>query len=136
MNADCLLWEGCTNDAGYGEKRWHGKVWYVHRMVWTQAYGPIPDGMVIRHRCDTPACYRLDHLEMGTKADNSRDMVERNRSRGPDLSKTRCPQGHEYSPENTYITPGTRRRNCKQCNRDRAREYQRRRRAHVDGVGS
>jgi hypothetical protein len=30
-----------------------------------------------------------------------------------------CSAGHEYTPENTYIKPGTGQRECRTCNRDR-----------------
>lgn len=50
---------------------------YVHRWVWEMARGPIPKGMVIRHRCDNRVCFRLSHLEIGTVADNNRDAQER-----------------------------------------------------------
>jgi len=50
---------------------------YAHRWVWESVNGPIPDGMVVRHRCDNRLCYRLSHLELGTVADNNRDASER-----------------------------------------------------------
>jgi group I intron endonuclease len=34
-------------------------------------------------------------------------------------AKTQCPHGHEYTPDNTYISPRGERR-CKQCNANRA----------------
>jgi hypothetical protein len=42
--------------------------------------------------------------------------------------KTHCPSGHEYSPENTYRSPGGGRA-CRACTRIRNRENQRARRA-------
>jgi hypothetical protein len=47
------------------------------RWVWLMANGPIPDGMVVRHKCDNPPCFRLSHLELGTVADNNRDAQAR-----------------------------------------------------------
>jgi hypothetical protein len=48
-------------------------------VVWQHHFGNIPDGLVIRHKCDNPRCVEIDHLEIGTRHDNVRDMVERNR---------------------------------------------------------
>lgn len=37
---------------------------------------------MVRHRCDNPPCWKLDHLVLGTASDNSADMVARGRWRG------------------------------------------------------
>jgi DNA invertase Pin-like site-specific DNA recombinase len=39
--------------------------------------------MVIRHKCDNPHCINVEHLEIGTHADNMRDMAERGRVKRP-----------------------------------------------------
>lgn len=36
--------------------------------------------------------------------------------------KTHCPKGHEYTPENTYLNPGTGGRHCRTCTRDRRKK--------------
>lgn len=79
--SDCKIWEGRITSRGYGAKPTKGKRrdMRAHRAVWIEANGPIPAGMVIRHKCDTPACVNLDHLQIGTQADNVKDMVERKR---------------------------------------------------------
>lgn len=46
--------------------------------------------------------------------------------------KTHCPQSHPYDEVNTYVTKAGRRA-CKECNRTRAREHARRKRAEVKG---
>lgn len=79
----CYEWTGERQDRGYpvhrkmsrGEQR----RWYVHRIVWAIGGGDIPEGMVVRHRCDNPPCVRPDHLELGTQADNMADCVTRGR---------------------------------------------------------
>lgn len=44
-------------------------------------------------------------------------------------SKTHCRQGHEYTPENTYLPPGTDHRRCRACRTVWTREYRERKAA-------
>lgn len=53
-----------------------------HRYMYELAYGPIPDGMWVLHRCDNPKCVRPTHLFLGTIADNNQDKARKGRSRG------------------------------------------------------
>ncbi len=47
----------------------------IIRIICTILYGPIPDGWVIRHKCDNPRCINPAHLVPGTKAANTRDIA-------------------------------------------------------------
>lgn len=76
----CTEWHKARSSAGYGQKSVDGKVLYVHRLEYEKHHGPIPKGMVVRHRCDNPACYNIEHLEIGTQKENMRDMWERGRA--------------------------------------------------------
>lgn len=58
----------------------NNEIMYIHRFVYQQCFGEIPKGLLIRHKCDNPRCINPEHLETGTVVDNSRDMIERNRS--------------------------------------------------------
>lgn len=78
-NGECLEWQRCRNDYGYGRVTYNGRVERAHRVSYELMYGEIPDGTVIRHRCDNPACIHPLHLEAGTMQDNSNDMVSRGR---------------------------------------------------------
>lgn len=82
MLSDCILTDWCTKHKpiGYGRKRIKGKLWLHHRWVWTKEKGPIGRGLILRHRCDNPSCINLDHLELGTQADNVKDRDTRGRT--------------------------------------------------------
>lgn len=69
----------CTWD-GYPLRTQKFKRILMHREAYEKAHGPIPKGMVVRHKCDNRRCINPDHLELGTHADNVRDRVERGRS--------------------------------------------------------
>jgi len=55
--------------------------WQLHRYVYTQKHGEIPKGLVIMHSCDEPSCINLDHLSMGTVAENVADRDRKGRRR-------------------------------------------------------
>ena len=80
---DCLLWTGAIKSNGYGNLSFEGKVQSAHRVSYMLANGPIPKGARVLHSCDVRACVEPSHLSLGSARDNSRQMVERGRYRGP-----------------------------------------------------
>lgn len=81
---DCWLWVAGKSRAGYGVVGTSLKVCYAHRKSYEAENGDgSVDGLVVRHKCDTPACVNPAHLEIGTQADNMRDMMKRGRNRQP-----------------------------------------------------
>lgn len=78
-SGECWLWKGSRSSNGYGQCYPGRNHTYTHRYAYCQAVGPIPNGMSVLHRCDTPACVRPDHLFLGTQQDNLRDMVQKGR---------------------------------------------------------
>jgi hypothetical protein len=72
----------CTSHhkvGGYPKISWDNKKMYLSRFIYTEMFGDIPEGLVIRHKCDNPACINPEHLELGTVADNNHDRVIRGR---------------------------------------------------------
>lgn len=85
LDTPCRLWQGAVDRNGYGVMSGNNranKKCYAHRWVWAMCNGlepsEIPEGIVIRHRCDNPPCFRLSHLEPGTVAQNNDDARRHN----------------------------------------------------------
>ena len=77
---ECLEWPKARTRSGYGVK-WHNKkVQYVHRIAYSEAHGiELTTSDVICHKCDNPPCYNIDHLFLGTHADNHSDAMKKGR---------------------------------------------------------
>lgn len=71
----CWEWAG-TRHNGYG--RFAGVA--AHRLAYETWVGHIPDGLLIRHKCDNPPCINPEHLETGTDQDNMDDRQKRGRT--------------------------------------------------------
>lgn len=116
-------WEvrrGEIDRKGYGIIYHRGSRHLTHRVSYMLAHGPFAAEMCVCHRCDNPPCVRPDHLFLGTREDNIRDMVKKGRHRweagvkaASKLPPT-CRMGHEFTPENTEWR-GDRGRRCRVC---------------------
>lgn len=58
----------------------NGKDMLLHRWVYEEMFGEIPDGMVILHSCDNSLCINPEHLSAGTQKENVHDMINKGRS--------------------------------------------------------
>lgn len=80
-SGECWEWTGCKDRNGYGWKCFMNKKLYAHRVSWELAHGrEIPEGLVVAHHCDNPACVNPDHLFLGTQGDNVRDCWRKGRA--------------------------------------------------------
>lgn len=71
----CWNWTGAALPLGYGQIKIGGRSLRAHRVSWEMANGPIPDGMVIDHRCANPSCVNPGHLRAVTQAQNMQHRV-------------------------------------------------------------
>jgi hypothetical protein len=77
----CWLWTGPKIAQGYGQIwcLWRRRTIMAHRVAWEMVNGPIRNDMVIMHTCDVPSCVKIDHLRLGTRADNNADCNTKGR---------------------------------------------------------
>lgn len=95
---DVFTWDtdeetGCWNCTshrkdrhGYSRIRIKGRDTGAHRYAFILSNGPIEPSIVVRHKCDNPACINPSHLIPGTQKDNCRDKMIRNRNPLRELS--------------------------------------------------
>lgn len=110
------LWNGSKTKLGYGMIWDHARQGHAmaHRVSWEIANGQaIPEGMVIDHLCRTPSCVNPAHLEVVSVSTNTARGLAGEVGGMRNRTKTHCPQGHPYSPENTYYYGN--RRVCRSC---------------------
>lgn len=75
----CWLWNS-RDSRSRACSFWFRKVrMTAYRASYLMHKGEIPKGMVVRHKCDDPACVNPEHLELGTQIDNCADKVLRGR---------------------------------------------------------
>jgi hypothetical protein len=110
----CWLWTGGVQSAGYGMAR--GTT--AHRVAYTLAVGPIPEGHHLHHECQVRLCVNPAHLRPITQC-------EHNKHHHP---KDHCPKhGPEHADDYVITSQGGHR--CRICHRERQKMYDLRKRA-------
>jgi hypothetical protein len=89
-STNCLIWQRAKVSGGYAQLKYEQKNVAVHRFVWQLFNGPIPETLVVRHSCHIRACINIEHLSIGTSADNNHDTVQAGRqAKGSKNGKTK-----------------------------------------------
>jgi hypothetical protein len=113
---DCWTWNGYHDPNGYGRYQRPGTQ-LVHRIIYEELVGEVPEGLVLDHLCRNPGCCNPKHLEPVTNRENIL-RGKRNQYKGI----THCLRGHEFTKENTYMMKSGSRQ-CRKCDNIRAWEY-------------
>ena len=98
----CWWWKARQVGSGYGGFYAGGRNIRAHRWAYERWRGTIPAGLQLDHLCRNRLCVRPAHLEIVT------NRVNVLRGIGPtaqNARKTHCPQGHQYSGSNLYVSP-------------------------------
>jgi hypothetical protein len=86
-SVDCNGCWICTshvgNSSGYINIRVNGGATQAHIFMYKKYKGPVPAGLCVLHTCDNRACINPEHLFLGTKADNTADMMRKGRHGKP-----------------------------------------------------
>jgi hypothetical protein len=111
----CWKWNSAKDKRGYCTFHANRKTVNAHRMAW-ELYNKdsIPSGMCVCHSCDVPDCVNPNHLWIGTFSDNMHDAYDKGRKIAHNSLKTYCKRGHDFVPENTYMSPSGK-RTCRTC---------------------
>ena len=83
IGTPCWLWTGYA-PKGYGRVWLNGRNERAHRAAWIMANGPIPNDLLVLHRCDTTLCVNVGHLFLGTHIDNVEDCIRKGRRKQGD----------------------------------------------------
>lgn len=117
----CWNWKGGKSKSGYGNFWYNEKTIRVHRFAYELLVGKIPKGLQIDHLCRNRACVNPTHLEVVTIKENiNRGLTGLIRGT-QQITKTHCPQGHEYNEGNIYHNKKGG-RFCRVCTIERARK--------------
>jgi hypothetical protein len=99
-----------SNGDGYCYMRDNHKQIRIHRHVYEECFGEIPEGLVVRHKCDVRNCINPEHMELGTPKDNTHDTISRGRKALGEKSNTNRITESEAREIKIMLKNG--RRNC------------------------
>ena len=122
----CWEWVGAKTPDGFGMFSEGGRNVSAQRYAYEVLVGKtIPKGYRVVHLCKSRGCVNPKHLDVQTPSENMKNTLSGFKIGLMRRLKKKCPKGHPYDKENTYLTKiGG--RGCRECQRNWSRNYQRR----------
>ena len=112
-------WTGrSVREDGYVTVEDSGRAYLAHRWMYEHFIAPIPEGLDLDHLCRNRACVNPWHLEPVTRRINTL------RGDAPQIVSwrtDRCIRGHDL--RGAYVRRDTGGRMCRECARERRRQY-------------
>ena len=116
----CWYWTAAVDRNGYAVFTFQKKKIHAHRWAYQHFVAPIPESLVVDHRCNHRSCVNPEHLKVCTQKENTlRSLIA---PAAINARKTSCKHGHVLKDANLYITPNGRRQ-CRRCNALRTRKH-------------
>lgn len=83
-SGECWTWTASRKPNGYGEFYTGDRNEYAHRFSYEMHHGPIPEGLVVDHRCYNTSCVNPDHLRLASVSQNgqNRNGLDANNTSG------------------------------------------------------
>jgi len=118
----CWRWTAGIGTEGYG-RWWHGsrRVRLAHRASYELLVGPIDAGLQLDHLCRVRECVNPAHLEPVSPRIN---LLRSEAPAAVNARKEACLRGHPFTEANTYSRQALGTRACRECQRQRSRNYQ------------
>jgi hypothetical protein len=114
--SECIIGKSLSS-VGYARLFINGKTLLTARYLLSQRYNLDYDNQhwIVVHLCNNRGCVNIDdgHLIVGTDSINTYHAVASGRNYN--ANKAYCINGHELTPENTYVKAD--KRQCRACRR-------------------
>lgn len=113
---ECWQWEGTHSEHGYAliSKR------LLHRIMYQLLIGPIPDNLVLHHKCGNKGCVNPYHCQLIHQREHAAIIGFPHKRMTP---RTHCKHGHVLEGYNVMLRNGA--RTCRACHNQKTRDAKR-----------